>query len=150
MTKRIAKLCSVKERAVDAAEGALAQARASVTAAEMALTATERTWLDAMARSADAVIMADLDDVDARARTLRQAVQRAEANVQARKIEMERLRGVVAEARTELRRFEIWGERADATARASVARIARNAEDALAARSTQRGDSRAGTRSHEE
>ena len=88
-----------------------------------------------------AFVMADLDDADARARTLRQAVQRADANVQSRKVEAERLRGVVAEARTELRRFEIWGERADATARATIARIGRNAEDALAARSTQRGGS---------
>ena len=143
MTKRIDKLCSVKERAVDAAERVHAQARASVTAAEMALAATEQAWRDAMARGADAVVMADLDDADARARTLRQAVQRAEANVQAKKVEEERLRGVVAEARTELRRFEIWGERADATAHATSARIARGAEDALAARSTQRGSLRA-------
>ena len=144
MTKRIDKLCSVKERAVDAAERVLAQGRASVTAAEMALAATERAWRDAQERGADAVVMADLDDADARARTLRQAVQRAEVNVQAKKIEMERLRGLVAEARTELRRFEIWGERADATAKLTVKRIARNAEDALAARSTQRADSRVG------
>ena len=144
MTKRIDKLCSVKERAVTAAERLLAQGRASVTAAEMALAATERAWRDAQARGADAVIMSDLDDADARARTLRQAVQRAEANVQVKNIEMERLRGAVAEARTELRRFEIWGERADATAKATVARVARNAEDALAARSTPRGDSQVG------
>lgn len=144
MTKRIDKLCSVKERAVDAAERVLVQGRASVTAAEMALAGTEQAWRDAQARGADAVVMADLDDADARARTLRQAVQRAEANVQAKKVEMDRLRGLVAEARTELRRFEIWGERADATAKATLARIARNAEDALAARSTQRGDSRVG------
>ena len=139
MTKRIDKLCSVKERAAFAAEGALAQARASVTAAEMALAATEQAWRDATARGADAAVMADLDDADARARTLRQAVQRAEANVQAKKVEEERLRRVVAEARTELRRVEIWGERADATAQATRARIARSAEDALAARRTQRG-----------
>ena len=135
MTKRIDKLCGVKDRAVDAAERALAQARASTAAAEMALAATEQTWRDAQARCADAVIVADLDDADARARTLRQAVQRAEANVRARKVEEERLRGLVADARTELRRFELWGERAEATARANVDRVARNAEDALAARS---------------
>ena len=135
MTKRIDKLCGVKDRAVDAAERALAQARASTAAAEMALAATEQTWRDAQARSADAVIVADLDDADARARTLRQAVQRAEANVRTRKVEEERLRGLVADARTELRRFELWGERADATARATVDRVMRNAEDALAARS---------------
>ncbi|HSO36319.1 MAG TPA: hypothetical protein VLT33_27520, partial [Labilithrix sp.] len=73
-------------------------------------------------------------DVDARARTLRQAVQRAEANVRARKVEEERLLGAVATARMELRRFEMWGERADAVARATTSRLARNAEDALAAR----------------
>jgi flagellar biosynthesis chaperone FliJ len=142
MTKRIDKLCSVKERAVDAAEGALAQARSSLTAAEMALAGTEQAWRDAQARGLDAIVMADLDDADARARTLRQAVQRADANVQAKKVEVARLRGLVAEARTELRRFEIWGERADATARATISRIARNAEDALAARSAQRGSMR--------
>lgn len=136
MTKRIDKLCAVKERAVDAAERSLVQARASVTAGEMALAATEQTWRDALERSASAMVMADLDDADARARTLRQAVQRAEANVQARKVEVERQRGLVAEARTELRRFEMWGERADATARTSLQRLARSAEDALAARNT--------------
>ena len=82
------------------------------------------------------MIMADLDDADARARTLRQAVQRAEANVAARNVEVERQQGLVAEARTELRRFEKWGERADATVRATIQRIARSAEDALAARNT--------------
>jgi len=135
MTKRIDKLCGVKDRAVDAAERTLAQARASTAAAEMALAATEQTWRDAQARAADAVIVADLDDADARARTLRQAVQRAEANVRAKKGEEERLRGLVADARTELRRFELWGERAAATARATASRVTRNAEDALAARS---------------
>lgn len=134
MTKRIDKLCGVKGRAVDAAEAALAQARASTTAAELALAATEQAWHDAQARSVDALIIADLVDVDARARTLRQAVQRAEANVRSRKVEEERLLGAVANARMELRRFEMWGERADAVARATTSRLARNAEDALAAR----------------
>jgi len=134
MTKRIDKLCGVKERAVEAAEGALAQARAATTVAELALAATEQAWQDAQARSAEARIMSDLDDVDARARTLRQAVQRAEVNVRTRKIEEERLLGAVSEARMELRRFEMWGERAEASARATTNRLARNAEDALAAR----------------
>jgi hypothetical protein len=134
MSKRITKLCSFKERAVDAAEAALAKGRAATAAAEHALAATEQAWRDALARSHDALVASDFDVADARARTLRQAVQRAEANVAARKQEEARLRDAVADARMELRRFELWGERAAATAKATTDRLARGAEDALAAR----------------
>jgi flagellar biosynthesis chaperone FliJ len=134
MTKRIDKLCGVKERAVDAAEGALAQARASSEAAAHALVATEQAWAEALARGSNALTIADLVDTDAHARSLRQAVQRAEATVRTRRAEEDRLGAVAAEARRELRRFEMWGERADATALAIAGRLQRNAEDALAAR----------------
>ena len=134
MTKRIDKLCLLKERAVDAAEGASAQARAEATAAEHVLAATEKAWDEALERYARATTIADLVDADARARSLRQAVQRAEASLTAKCADVERRRGSVAAARTELRRFEMWGERADATATVSSSRLARNAEDALAAR----------------
>jgi hypothetical protein len=40
----------------------------------------------------------------------------------------------LTEARTELRRFEMWGERALANETASAVRVARAAEDDLAAR----------------
>jgi hypothetical protein len=135
MTKRIDKLCLVKERAVDAAEGALADARALTAAAEHVVTATEQAWAASLDRAGAATTIVDLMDTDARSRTLRQAVQRAEASLHAKRAEEERLRAAVAAARTELRRFEMWGERADATAIATSSRLGRNAEDALAARS---------------
>lgn len=134
MTKRIDKLCLVKERAVDAAEGALAQGRASATASAHVLAATEQAWEEALDRYARATTIADLVDADAHARSLRQAVQRAEASRNAKRADEERLSGLVAAARTELRRFEMWGERADAATIATSSRVARNAEDALAAR----------------
>ena len=134
MTKRIDKLCVVKERAKGAAEGALAQARASAITAEQALAATERAWMATLERGASAMTIADLVDVDARARTLRQAVLRAEASLTAKRADEERWRVSAAAARTELRRFEMWGERADAAAIATTSRLQRNAEDALAAR----------------
>ena len=135
MTKRIDKLCLVKERAVDAAEGELAKARASTTAAEHALAATEQTWQHLLDRYGAANSIDDLVDMDARARSLRQAVQRAEAVLKTKRVEEERVRAAMTAARTELRRFEIWGERADAAAVATTGRLTRNAEDALAARS---------------
>lgn len=134
MTKRIDKLVQVKEMAASAAESALVQARASTTAAERALDATKQAWLDAVAQAAHAVSTADLADADARGRTLRQAIQRAEWALNVKRREEDRHRTLVAEARMELRRFELWGERAAAMAKATAARAARRAEDELAAR----------------
>lgn len=135
MSKRIDKLTAVKERAVDVAERALVNARAGVSAAEQALTATEAAWADSQDKARHATSIDDLIVIDARGRTLRQAIQRAVALVASRKREEEQKLAAVNAARMELRRFEIWGERTDATAKAAANRVARAAEDALAARS---------------
>ena len=133
-TKRIDKLVHVKQMAVDAAEGALASARVQTATAELALVAIERAWAEAVERAALATCTADLADADAHGRTLRQAVQRAEWTVLTKRREEQRHRALVSEARTELRRFEMWSERAAATASAQATRVQRRAEDDLAAR----------------
>lgn len=134
MSKRIDKLVQVKQRAVDGAEAALAAARAATAAAELALVETEKAWSAALSLGANATSSGELDEADARARTLRQAVQRAEWAVVVKRREEEPRRAAVAAARQELRRFEMWSERAVATTRATAARVARLAEDDLAAR----------------
>lgn len=134
MPKRIDKLVHVKERAADAAEAALAAARAATAAAERVVTETERAWVAVLERCASATSTAELEDADARGRTLRQAVQRAEWALATKRRDEDQRREAVAAARQELRRFEMWGERALATVNATAARVARLAEDDLAAR----------------
>ena len=134
MSKRIDKLTAVKDRAVDVAERALINARAATAAAEQAIRATEEQWEQSQEKARQATTIDDLIVLDARTRTLRQAVQRAEAVLVARRKEEQAKLDAVSAARMEMRRFEIWGERADALAKATTDRVARVAEDALAAR----------------
>lgn len=134
MAKRIEKLVHLKQLAVDAAESALVAARVAIANAEHVLRETEAVWGEAIRRGETARDFADLADADARARTLRQAVQRAEWTLIMKRREEEPRLLAVAAARTELRRFEIWGERTDATANAEATRVRRVAEDDLASR----------------
>ena len=135
MSKRIDKLTGVKARAVDVAERALINARGAVAAAAQALAATEAAWLQSQDQLRHSTSIDELIMTDARGRTLRQAIQRAEAMLASRKREEEQKLNAVRAARLETRRFELWGERADATALAETDRLTRGAEDALAARS---------------
>ena len=134
MSKRIDKLTAVKERAVDVAERTLINARAATAAAEQAIKATEEQWEQSQEKARHAASIDDLIVIDARSRTLRQAVQRAEAVLATRRREEKTKLDAVAAARMEMRRFELWGDRADALAKATTDRVARVAEDALAAR----------------
>ncbi|MDB4947096.1 MAG: hypothetical protein JWP97_6630 [Labilithrix sp.] len=141
MSKRIQKLTSVKDRAVTAAERALVQARAATAAAEQSVRASEAAWLASIDRAAAAETADDLAVHDARGRTLRMAVQRAQAVVGQKQREEQRFLAEVAAARTELRRFELWGEKATAAVNAAANQKTRAAEDALAARSTTKVES---------
>lgn len=141
MSKRIKKLTDVKDRAVTAAERALVHARAATAAAEQSARATEEAWLSSLDRARDATTADDLALADARGRTLRMAIQRAQAMVDAKRRDEERFLGDVSAARTELRRFELWGEKATAAANATANQKARAADDALAARSTSKVES---------
>ncbi len=134
MIKRIGRLVHVKQRAVDEAAGALAAGQARTELAERALGGAERALAAALERGASAESIADLVDLDAHTRSLRQVVQRAAAERSARRQDEERFRQAVAEARMELRRFELWRARAEANEAAAAGRIGRAAEDDLAAR----------------
>lgn len=134
MNKRIGKLVAVKQRVVDGAALALSAAEARTALAEKALETTEATLADALERAMQAATVADLVDADAHATSLRKAIERARAVVRSRKEEEAREMRALTEARTELRRFEMWGERALANETASAVRVARAAEDDLAAR----------------
>ena len=109
-------------------------ARAATVAAEQAVKATEVQWVESQDKSRHAKSIDDMIVTDARSRSLRQAVQRAEATLAARRKEEEAKLAAVNAARMEMRRFELWGERADALAKATTDRVLRGAEDALAAR----------------
>lgn len=134
MNKRIGKLVAVKQRVVDGAALALSAAEARTALAEKALETTEATLAAALERAMQASTVADLVDADAHATSLRKAIERARAVVRSRKEEEAREMRALTEARTELRRFEMWGERALANETASAVRVARSAEDDLAAR----------------
>ena len=134
MTTRIGRLVNVKQRAVDEAAAALVAAQAVTAAAEQLLESTQLAMAAALDRRTSARTMADLVDMDAYARSLQKAVQRAYASLRARQKDEGHLMVAVTEARMELRRFEMWGERASATQEAVAARLARVAEDDLAAR----------------
>lgn len=134
MNKRIGKLVAVKQRVVDGAALALSAAEARTALAEKTLETTEATLAAALERAMQASTVADLVDADAHATSLRKAIERARAVVRSRKEEEAREMRALTEARTELRRFEMWGERALANETASAVRVARAAEDDLAAR----------------
>ncbi len=134
MNKRIGKLVAVKQRVVDGAALALSAAEARTALAEKALETTEATLAAALERAMQASTVADLVDADAHATSLRKAIERARVVVRSRKEEEAREMRALTEARTELRRFEMWGERALANETASAVRVARSAEDDLAAR----------------
>lgn len=140
MSHRISKLVAVKQRVVDAAARALSDAEARTRLAENVLAGTEATLADAAELSSRAATFADLADADARRATLRKAVDRARLQVALKRDEESRARAALAEARTEVRRFETWGERVAEIEAANAARILRSAEDARAAR-TPRDDS---------
>jgi hypothetical protein len=134
VNKRIGKLVAVKQRVVDGAALALSAAEARTALAEKALETTEATLAAALERAMQAATVADLVDADAHATSLRKAIERARVVVRSRKEEEAREMRALTEARTELRRFEMWGERALANETASAVRVARAAEDDLAAR----------------
>jgi hypothetical protein len=134
VNKRIGKLVALKQSVVDGAARSLHAAEARTAIAEKALETTEATLAAALERAMQASTVADLVDADAHATSLRKAIERARAVVRSRKEEEAREMRALTEARTELRRFELWGERALANENAAAVRVARSAEDDLAAR----------------
>lgn len=138
MTKRIDRLVHVKQRVVDGASLSLLAGQQRTAAAERDLEATKAALAAALERGARASSVADLIDADAHACTLQKAIQRAATSLSARQMEEGRLRAAVSDARTELRRFELWGERVAANETSVAERLARTAEDDHTARSRRR------------
>lgn len=132
--KGIARLVDIKRRACEAAEVELAAAVAAVTAAERERIEADMRWLASVEAYDHVGLMSDLETRDFHLRCLRRAVDEAEQRLILARSYEATARQAMTEARVEVKRFETWNERV-ATGRAEEAkRLARIADDEVAAR----------------
>jgi len=136
-TKKIERLVEIKRKAVQVAEAAYAAASMASVRADAERADADRRWLAAMeaeARVGVLGIVYDLEERDQHMRFLRRAIDEAERRYMAARMQETLYREALTDAKTELRRFETWLERAQTTARSETMRRERVAEDELAAR----------------
>lgn len=132
--KTIGRLIEMKRRAVEVAEMAHASAHAVTVAAETARNDANERWLAAIDASSDIGLASDLEDLDRHIRGLRRTFDRLEHELAVAHVKERGTREKMTDARIELRRFETWLERAEAERMAEVQRVARIADDEVAAR----------------
>jgi len=137
-TKTIARIIETKRRESEAAEAAYAVAHAALLKAEEQRKNAEAAWAKAIDGgahgSAVALSVADLEDHDRHVRSLRRVVETCERNAQGARAHEAKMRGVMTEARIELRRFEKWLERTTHAHAIEARRVERIAEDEVASR----------------
>lgn len=134
MSRRIARLVSMKQRCADAADAEVAAARRATEAAESARALARAASEDAAKRATAVTTSTDLAVNDAWIRTLEKAVMRANAAVAIAKQHEARAQARATSAHVELRKFETWEENTLAAVAMEAKRVARVAEDELAAR----------------
>ena len=137
--KTIGRLIEMKRRNVERAELAHAAAHAKTKAAEQAWNERQQRWhaaVDAIHDIGDAL---DLEYRDADLRALRRAIDVAEHEHAVARAEEAASRDAMTSARIEHRRFETWMERSVEAQKEETRRLARLADDDVAARKQRAG-----------
>lgn len=132
--KTMGRLLEMKRRNVERAEMAHAAAHAATAAAEAARITADRRWLAALDAAEHIGFIGDLEYRDMQVRSLRRAVDQAEQSFRLARANEAEARERMTDARIDLRRFEMWLERAEEEHRAETRRVERVAEDEVAAR----------------
>lgn len=132
--KGIARLVDIKRRASEAAEAEYASAAEAVRVADRERIEADVRWLASLEAAEDISIIADLETRDFHVRCLRRAVDEAEQRVSMAKAYEVSAREAMTAARMELKRFETWLERVAAGRAEEARRVARIADDEVAAR----------------
>jgi dTMP kinase len=139
--KQIDTLLDVRGRAAEQARAAVAKAKREADLATRTHEEAERTWMSTALKEAEAKhrTMDDLMLGRARLEGLRKLADVARARaLEARKIE-EMKNGEASHAERELRKIELWRDKADEAIRIEEARLERIQTDAFAARAFDRG-----------
>jgi len=131
--KTMGRLIEMKRRNVEATEMAHAAAHAVTVAAESARIEADRRWLAALDAADHIGFIGDLEYRDVQIRSLRRAVDLAEQHFRLARANEAEARERMTDARIELRRFEMWLERAEQEQQAEQTRLERVAEDEVAA-----------------
>lgn len=132
--KTIGRLVEMKRRNAEKAELAHAVAHTKTVEAERARIEADRRWLAALDAAEDIGDAVDLEYRDMHIRALRRAIDHAEREYTLARVAEAASREAMTDARIELRRFETWIERSQEEQNAEARRVARIAEDEVAAR----------------
>lgn len=137
--KTISRLVEMKRRNAEKAELAHAVAHAKTVDAERVRIEADRRWLAALDAAEDIGDAVDLEYRDMYIRALRRAIDHAEREYTFARAAEAESRQAMTDARIELRRFETWIERSQEEQNAEARRVARIAEDEVAARKLRAG-----------
>lgn len=138
-TKRAERVVDLRRRAVEQAQTLAAEAARRVAEAEAAAREAEALWSrESAAPAHGSASSADLAEVNAWLRALRQRADRAATQVGVARAEAQRCHEALVAARGELRRIELWRDGLAAAARATQDRKERTAADEVAARAVRR------------
>jgi hypothetical protein len=137
--KTIGRLIEMKRRAAEVAEMAHASAHAKTVAAENARLEADRRLQAGLDAVDDIGLASDLEDRDMKIRGLRRSVEQTERQFVIARAEESGAREAMTDARVELRRFETWLEKTEAERAAELQRVARIADDEVAARKLRAG-----------
>lgn len=132
--KTIIRLVEIKRRTADASEAKHVAAHAMARAAEQSWMHAHQEWLAAIDAKTAIGNAADLEDRDVQIQGLRRRVEESERRFCVARLAETQAREEMTDARVELRRFETWLEREQATEAIEVRRLERRGEDDLALR----------------